>query len=117
MTAAQRVISLRMKASNCAGLLGANSAPRLLSRSFTSGSAITRVTSALMRSTMALGVPGYAAVAWAGLLAPKGTPASATVGRSGTAGERFSELTASARNRPCLTWGSTDTIDANIMST
>ena len=44
-------------------------------------------------------------------------PASATVGTSGTIGERLALLTASGRNFSALIWGSAEEMPSNITGT
>ena len=62
------------------------------------------------------GVPGYTAESWYGLFAPAGTPASATVGNCGKAGERSTEVTAIARNCPLSTSGAALATVVNMTS-
>src|ERR1043166_8190080 len=60
------------------------------------------------------GVPAGANVPYQVSTAYPGTPASATVGKCGTACERFALTTASARSRPAFTCGMVDTALAAV---
>src|SRR5215472_1825930 len=101
-TLSHLAISLLMRAPNSAGVVTAGSKPRAHRRSFTSGSDSAATVSRLMRTMMSLGVPAGAnrplmvSASWSG------TPASAMVGTSGSAAERFAAVTASARRLPSL---------------
>ena len=54
---------------------------------------------------MAFGVPAGANIANQAICSAAGSPASATVGTSGSAGMRFGVVTAIARTRPSFTIG------------
>src|SRR5260221_14460884 len=62
-TSAMRAVSLLMKASNAAGVIGIGSGPSTAGFSFTSGLASAFVASAFSRSTIAFGVPAGASIA------------------------------------------------------
>jgi hypothetical protein len=94
--------SVRMSAVNCSGVEGDGSAQIAanLSRSVADASAL--LISALSRATTVFGTPAGATMPFQVLASYPGTPASAIVGTSGRASERFVLLTPSARTRPAF---------------
>src|SRR5262245_24493809 len=91
-----------MIASNSAGEFGEGREPSVFRRVTTSGIFSTSRTSSLTLSTTAFGVPFGAIRPNHDAYLNVGTPASATVGTSGTSGWRLDELTASMRTLPAL---------------
>src|SRR5260221_2755813 len=95
--------SLRRNAAASSGEPDAGSPPSPDRRSRISGAFIAFTDSALRRSITARGVPAGASSMYQ-LTATRGVPASAAVGTSGMALERFESSTASARRRPSFTY-------------
>ena len=73
--------------------------------SFSAGIAIALLISALSFVMMALGTPTGATMPVHVVASYPATPASATVGSSGSADERAAPLTASPRTRPDFAYG------------
>src|SRR5258706_5572094 len=92
--------SLRRNASNCPGDIFIGSPPSLARRSFMSGDASARFTSALIFSSRSFGVFPGASRPTQKSNSPPGNPASAIVGTLGSAALRLAVLTASARSLP-----------------
>jgi len=83
-----------------AGALPATSCPIAVSLVLTSSAAIARRSSALSRSTMAVGVPAGATMPNQPATSKPGRPDSATLGMSGRTEERCFVVTASTLTRP-----------------
>jgi len=82
-----------------------------------SGSCVRRAVSWLNRATTSRGVPAGASSAYQVPDSKPGTPVSAIVGSCGVAALRRALVTPSARRRPALTCGSTDSALANMKDT
>src|SRR5262249_34292601 len=95
--------SAARNAANCAGDPPSVSPPSLARRSRTSFAASARFTSALSFAITGAGVPAGASSPYQVFASNPGKPDSATVGTAGSSGERFAEVTASARSLPLLT--------------
>jgi hypothetical protein len=92
-------------------------APCFESFSFASGVASHFAISALSFATMAAGVPAGARTPNHDYASYPGSPASAIVGTSGSAGARARDVTASARSLPALICGSDGGRLSNISCT
>ena len=90
-------------AANASGKLPTGSPPSVVMRSRISGCWTIFATSSRMRTTMSRGVPAGAKRPNHATVSKPGS-VSATAGRSGTSGERWAVVTASARTRPALMW-------------
>ena len=73
--------------------------------------------SAFSRRTMSGGMPAGPMNAYHSESSNSGTPASLTVGRCGSAGDRTVPVVASARNRLALTCPTTEPLVANVRNT
>ena len=84
------------------------SPPSSTIRAFTSGAASACWTARDRRSTTGAGVPAGANRPFHSYISKPGRPASAPVGTSGSAAERWRPLTASGRSLPCFTYCSVE---------
>src|SRR6266850_1736793 len=113
-TFAMRSYSSRTKRANSGGVVVRASAPWLAICSRISGTAMVFTVAAFRRSMMAGGVPFGAIRPYQVPEKYSGMPDSATVGTSGSAGERVAPPTASARSLPERTWGSGPCIGVKV---
>src|SRR3989442_1454967 len=94
-----------MNVSNSSGVPPAGSRPSPANFSLSAGDISALFISALSLATMSFGIPRGPITPAQVITSKPVTPASATVGNSGTAGERLGPVTASPRTLPALTWG------------
>src|SRR5581483_6799137 len=96
--------SLAMRARNRSGPSATTGNPDLAKLSLTSGLARIALISLASRSTIGFGVPAGANTAWKVSDSAFLMPSSSSVGTSGRAGQRFSEVTATGRSLPPWIW-------------